>query len=292
MAEHNQRPRRGRRRRDCCATSPMRLSEYCGEGTYAYLLDRETHRPGRRPLVVFDTRRCPTDVLRPGDVRDHGVRHRTPSSATGRAQRPRRPEPGAPLFAGRSIMLIDEAWHIVGRARDRRVRQRPRPPRPPPRAGADRDEPAALGLRHRARARAAAATPRCSCCSPSTPTRCPFIRVALQLSDERGRGWSGGSRPSRAATPRCCGSTAPAAAAASPCASGRPSTGPSPPTRAPTSPLRDAKLAEHAGDAVGGDRRARPARQPRAPANRATASRRRDGRLRCPPCGRARATAT
>ena len=36
-----------------------RLDEYCGEGTYAYLLDRETTVPADSPLVVFDTRRCP-----------------------------------------------------------------------------------------------------------------------------------------------------------------------------------------------------------------------------------------
>ena len=43
----------------------MRLQEYCGEGTYAYLLGRETTVPADSPLVVFDTRRCPTDVLGP-----------------------------------------------------------------------------------------------------------------------------------------------------------------------------------------------------------------------------------
>ena len=36
-----------------------RLSEYCGEGTYAYLLDRPTTVAADAPLVVFDTRRCP-----------------------------------------------------------------------------------------------------------------------------------------------------------------------------------------------------------------------------------------
>ena len=43
----------------------MRLTEYCGEGTYAYLLDRPSTVPVDSPLVVFDTRRCPQDVLRP-----------------------------------------------------------------------------------------------------------------------------------------------------------------------------------------------------------------------------------
>ncbi len=51
---------------------------------------------------------------------------------------PARPPSGRARFAGRSIMLIDEAWHLVRRARDRRVRQRPRAARPPPRAGARR----------------------------------------------------------------------------------------------------------------------------------------------------------
>jgi type IV secretory pathway VirB4 component len=41
-----------------------RLSEYCGEGTYAYLLDRETTVPLEARLVVFDTRRCPESELR------------------------------------------------------------------------------------------------------------------------------------------------------------------------------------------------------------------------------------
>ena len=41
-----------------------RLSEYCGEGTYAYLLDRATTVPADAPLVVFDTRRCPESELR------------------------------------------------------------------------------------------------------------------------------------------------------------------------------------------------------------------------------------
>ena len=92
MAEHNQRHGAV----DVAAllrNLAMRLNEYCGEGTYAYLLDRATTVPADSPLVVFDTRRCPTDVLRPGDVLDHGVRHRAPSSATGRAPRRARRQP-------------------------------------------------------------------------------------------------------------------------------------------------------------------------------------------------------
>ena len=91
-----------------------RLSEYCGEGTYAYLLDRETTVPADAPLVVFDTRRCPESELRlvmfalmeyiTGTVERHWTAHKAAAST-----------PGAPLFLGRSIMLIDEAWHLISR---------------------------------------------------------------------------------------------------------------------------------------------------------------------------------
>jgi type IV secretory pathway VirB4 component len=91
-----------------------RLSEYCGEGTYAYLLDRETTVPLEARLVVFDTRRCPESELRlvmfsimeyvTSTVRRHWEAHK---AAAGK--------PGAALFMGRSIMLIDEGWHVVSR---------------------------------------------------------------------------------------------------------------------------------------------------------------------------------
>ena len=91
-----------------------RLSEYCGQGTYAYLLDRETTVPADAPLAVFDTRRCPESELRlvmfalmeyiTGTVERHWTAHKTAAST-----------PGAPLFLGRSIMLIDEAWHLISR---------------------------------------------------------------------------------------------------------------------------------------------------------------------------------
>jgi type IV secretory pathway VirB4 component len=91
-----------------------RLSEYCGEGTYAYLLDRETTVPLDARLVVFDTRRCPESELRlvmfsimeyvTGTVQRHWAEHKATAA-----------RPGAPLFVGRSIMLIDEGWHVVGR---------------------------------------------------------------------------------------------------------------------------------------------------------------------------------
>ena len=92
-----------------------RLAEYCGEGTYAYLLDRNTTLPTDARLVVFDTRRCPDSELRlvmfsimeyvTGTVERHWAAHKD-----------RAAQPGAPLFLGRSIMLIDEAWHLISRA--------------------------------------------------------------------------------------------------------------------------------------------------------------------------------
>ncbi|HYB24576.1 MAG TPA: DUF87 domain-containing protein, partial [Solirubrobacteraceae bacterium] len=91
-----------------------RLSEYCGEGTYAHLLDRDTTVPADAPLVVFDTRRCPESELRlvmfalieyiTGTVERHWHTHKAAAS-----------RPGAPLFLGRSMMLIDEAWHLISR---------------------------------------------------------------------------------------------------------------------------------------------------------------------------------
>jgi hypothetical protein len=91
-----------------------RLSEYCGEGTYAHLLDRPTTVPADARLVVFDTRRCPDSELRlvmfqvmeyvTTTVERHWQAHK---QAAG--------EPDAPLFEGRSMMLIDEAWHLISR---------------------------------------------------------------------------------------------------------------------------------------------------------------------------------
>jgi hypothetical protein len=91
-----------------------RLSEYCGDGTYAYLLDRETTVPRDAQVVVFDTRRCPESELRlvmfqvmeyvTSTVQRHWEEHKAAAA-----------RPGAPLFLGRSIMLIDEAWHLISR---------------------------------------------------------------------------------------------------------------------------------------------------------------------------------
>ena len=91
-----------------------RLGEFCGDGSYAYLLDRETTVAADTTLVVFDTRRCPEVVLKPvmfaivEYVTRAIERHRDDfRELSGRS--------GAPMFTGRTVLLIDEAWHLVGR---------------------------------------------------------------------------------------------------------------------------------------------------------------------------------
>lgn len=91
-----------------------RLGEFCGDGAYAYLLDRHTTVPADSPLVVFDTRRCPDAVLKPvmfsileyitRAIERHRDAH---AELSGR--------PDAPMFAGKTVLLLDEAWHLVGR---------------------------------------------------------------------------------------------------------------------------------------------------------------------------------
>jgi type IV secretory pathway VirB4 component len=90
-----------------------RLGEFCGDGAYAYLLDRETTVPSDSPLVVFDTARCPEIVLQPvmfsivEHVTREIARHRNRHESTGQERS---------MFGGRTVLLIDEAWHLVGRA--------------------------------------------------------------------------------------------------------------------------------------------------------------------------------
>jgi hypothetical protein len=91
-----------------------RLGEFCGDGSYAYLLDKPTNVPTDSPLIVFDVRRCPDVVLKPvmfsimefvtRTVERHRDEH---AHLTSRRD--------APMFAGRSFFLIDEAWNLVGR---------------------------------------------------------------------------------------------------------------------------------------------------------------------------------
>lgn len=91
-----------------------RLGEFCDEGSYAYLLDRETTVASDCPLVVFDIRRCPEVVLKPVmfSILEYVTRaierHRDDN-------RELASRPNAPMFTGRTVLLIDEGWHLVGR---------------------------------------------------------------------------------------------------------------------------------------------------------------------------------
>src|SRR4051812_39541950 len=99
-----------------CRSQATRRSEWCGQGSYAYLLDRPSTVAADSPLVVFDTRRCPQEVLRPvmfsimeyvtGTAERHWHAHTATTTNDGQA---------TARYAGRSIMLIDEAWHLVRR---------------------------------------------------------------------------------------------------------------------------------------------------------------------------------
>ena len=89
------------------------LGEFCGDGAYAYLLDCETNVPADAPLIVFETRRCPEAVLKP--VMFSIVEYVTRAIEAHRAdQRRRASGPQPPMFTGKSILLIDEAWAFVG----------------------------------------------------------------------------------------------------------------------------------------------------------------------------------
>ncbi len=92
-----------------------RLGEFCGEGSFAYLLDRETNVPADAPLLVFDTRRCPPEVMALAVfttieyIRQTSIAHR--DAASGMTS-----QSDAPMFAGRTVALIDESWALIGRA--------------------------------------------------------------------------------------------------------------------------------------------------------------------------------
>jgi hypothetical protein len=89
-----------------------RLGEFCGAGAYSYVFDRETNIPVDSPLVVFDTKQCPQEILGPvmfstiEYVTRQVVRHRDEHQhLVGQV--------GVPLLHLQSMLVIDEAWHKV-----------------------------------------------------------------------------------------------------------------------------------------------------------------------------------
>jgi hypothetical protein len=92
-----------------------RLGEFCGDGTYSYLLDRETNIPLDSPLVVFDTKQCPEEVL--GAVMFTTIEYVTREVARHSEQHEHLVgKPNVPALHQQSMLVIDEAWHKVATA--------------------------------------------------------------------------------------------------------------------------------------------------------------------------------
>lgn len=92
-------------------TLAERLASFVDDGSYAYLLDRETTVPADAPLVVFDTRKVPRELS--GAVLFVVAEHVT--QRIERQAASRLDDPNGGLFAGRSMLVIDEAWKLVER---------------------------------------------------------------------------------------------------------------------------------------------------------------------------------
>jgi hypothetical protein len=92
-------------------TLAERIASFVDDGSYAYLLDRETTVPADAPLVAFDTRKVPREL-------SAAVLFVLAEHVTARIERrgaARLRESGEDLFAGRSMLVIDEAWKLVER---------------------------------------------------------------------------------------------------------------------------------------------------------------------------------
>ena len=92
-------------------TLAERIASFVDEGSYAYLLDRETTVPADAPLVAFDTRKVPRELS--AAVLFVLAEHVT--ARIERRGRERLHESDAGAFAGRSMLVIDEAWKLVER---------------------------------------------------------------------------------------------------------------------------------------------------------------------------------
>jgi hypothetical protein len=89
-----------------------RLGEFCGQGAYAHVFDRETNVPPDSPLVVFDTKQCPEEIA--GAVMFMAVEYVTTQTAAYRQEHSRLVgEQGMPLLHMLTVLVIDEAWHKV-----------------------------------------------------------------------------------------------------------------------------------------------------------------------------------
>lgn len=89
-----------------------RLGEFCGEGAYSYLLDRETSIPADSPLVVFNTEKTPEAIL--GAVMLSIVEYVTRQVKRHHAEHSHLAgKPGVPRLMLVCVLVVDEAWHKV-----------------------------------------------------------------------------------------------------------------------------------------------------------------------------------
>jgi type IV secretory pathway VirB4 component len=88
-----------------------RLGSYCDGGSHAFLLDRSTNVPEDAPLLVFDTRKVPSELS--GAVLFAIAEHVSAKLETG--ARGYVPPAGDGRYLGRSMLVIDEAWKLVAR---------------------------------------------------------------------------------------------------------------------------------------------------------------------------------
>jgi len=90
----------------------MRLSNYLSDGPYGYLTDRPTTIPSQAPLVVFDTRLIP-------DAKAAAALFVICEHVKAQISRTRREHLAGDspkhAWAGRSFLVIDEAWKLIAR---------------------------------------------------------------------------------------------------------------------------------------------------------------------------------
>ena len=92
-------------------TLAERIASFVDDGSYAYLLDRETTVPADAPLVAFDTRKVPRELQAAVlFVLAEQVTRRIEARGLERLR-----EADGGVFAGRSMLVIDEAWKLVER---------------------------------------------------------------------------------------------------------------------------------------------------------------------------------
>ncbi len=90
----------------------QRIGEFCGDGAYSWLLDRPTTVNRDAPLIVFDSREIPEEVLQTSlFAQMEFVRRTLERRRVDKDLIALRSDP-ALFAAGRSVLLIDEGWRV------------------------------------------------------------------------------------------------------------------------------------------------------------------------------------